>query len=236
MLKILFFCLLLINGGLVAFQQGYLNDLFPSTREPVRLKQQLNADKLVLLPSADAPEPVAPVASVSAASAPATEKVAALAPLPVVAACAEVGPFDDAEAKKFEVQLAPLALGDRLTRRPTQEGLRHNVYIPPLANKQAADKKAAELKRLGVEDFFVIQDNSPLQWGISLGIFKTEDAAKKHLADLSQKGVRTARVGMHGTAASKIAFQLRGLDATAQTSLQKIKEGFPRQDVHDCTS
>jgi hypothetical protein len=239
MLKILFFCLLLINGGLIAFQQGYLNDLFPSTREPVRLKQQLNADKLTLLPSPDAPEPatpVAPAASVPAASAPATEKVAAVAPPPAVAACTEIGPFDDAEARKFEAQLAPLALGDRLTRRPTQEALRHIVYIPPLANKEAADKKAAELKRLGVEDFFVIQDNSPLQWGISLGIFKTEDAARKHLADLSQKGVRTARVGVHGTAASKIAIQLRGLDGAAQTSLQKIKEGFPRQDVHDCTS
>ena len=237
MLKILFLCLLLINGGLLAFQQGYLNDLFPSTREPARLKQQLNPDKLKVLPQAD---------SAAAASAPAAasvekasvEKVAApasaVAATPV-AACTEVGSFDEADAKKFETQLATLSLGDRLTRRPILEGTRHIVYIPPQGSKEGADKKAAELKKLGIEDFFVIQDNSPLQWGISLGVFKTEDAAKKHLAELAVKGVRSARVGAHGAATNKVAFQLRGLDAAAQTSLQKIKEGYPRQEVRDCS-
>jgi hypothetical protein len=108
------------------------------------------------------------------------------------------------------------------------------VYIPPQGSKEAADKKAAELKRLGVDDFFVIQDNSALQWGISLGIFKTEEAAHKQLDELSRKGVRSARVGAHGTGSGKTAFQLRGLDAPALASLQKIRSGFPRQDWHDC--
>jgi hypothetical protein len=47
--------------------------------------------------------------------------------------------------------------------------------------------------------------------------------------------VRSARVGAHGAATNKVAFQLRGLDAAAQTSLQKIKEGYPRQEVRDCS-
>lgn len=226
MLKILFFCLLLINGGLIAFQQGYLDDLFPSTREPVRLKQQLNADKLTVLPPA----------ALTATSAPVAEKVSVPDAAPVttaaVTACTEVGAFDEAEAKKFETQLAGLSLGDRLTRRTITDGTRYIVYIPPLANKEAADKKGAELKRLGVEDFFVIQDNSALQFGVSLGVFKTEEAAKKHLADLNQKGVRTAKIAAHG---GKVAFQLRGLDAAAQAGLQKISESFPRQDVHECS-
>jgi hypothetical protein len=235
MLKILFFCLLLINGGLIAFQQGYLDDLFPSTREPVRLKQQLNADKLKLLAPADLPA-TSTASTSTPASAPAAEKVAAPVMAPTttatVAVCTEVGSFDEPEAKKFETQLAALSLGDRLTRRTITDGTRHIVYIPPLANKDAADKKGAELKRLGVEDFFVIQDNSALQFGISLGVFKTDEAAKKHLVDLNQKGVRSARIASHG---GKVAFQLRGLDAAAQTGLQKIKESFPKQDVHECS-
>jgi hypothetical protein len=231
MLKILFFCLLLINGGLIAFQQGYLDDLFPSTREPVRLKQQLNADKLKLLAPADLSATSTTASTSTPVSAPAAEKVAAPSTTAAVVACTEVGSFDEPEAKKFETKLAALSLGDRLTRRTITDGTRHIVYIPPLANKEAADKKGAELKRLGVEDFFVIQDNSALQFGISLGVFKTEEAAKKHLADLNQKGVRSARIASHG---GKVAFQLRGLDAAAQTSLQKIKESFPKQDVHEC--
>jgi hypothetical protein len=233
MLKITFWLLLAVNAGLLAFQHGYLDDLFPSTREPTRLSQQLNADKLKLLTSAEAP-PAKAAAPVAAATTPASS-TAASAPAAIVAACVEVGAFDETEAKRFETQLAPLALGERLTRRSVQENSRYIVYIPPLGNKDAADKKAAELKRMGVEDFFVMQDGSPLQWGISLGVFKSEEAARKQLAGLTQKGVRSARITAHGTGPSKTVFQLRSLDAAAQASLQKITQGFPRQEARNCS-
>lgn len=50
MLKILFGLLLLINGGLYAFQHGYLDALIPPSHDPLRLKQQLHPDQLKLLP------------------------------------------------------------------------------------------------------------------------------------------------------------------------------------------
>ncbi|HWT71843.1 MAG TPA: SPOR domain-containing protein [Oxalicibacterium sp.] len=239
MLKITFWLLFLINAGLLAFQQGYLDELFPSSREPTRMNQQLNASKLSLLASADAPAvnqktSAAPVAAAAATPAPASAAAASVQADKPTAACTEVGAFDDAEAKRFETQLAPLALGDRLTRRAVQEASRYIVYMPPQGSKDAADKKAGELKRLGVNDFFVIQDNSPLQWGISLGVFKSEESARKQLAELNQKGVRSARVGTQGTGPSKLVFQLHGLDAAAQASLSKIKQAFPHQDWRDC--
>ena len=243
MLKILFGLLLLINGGLFAYQQGYLDTLSPSSREPSRLTQQLNADKLKLIATTVA------VAADDKASAKSETKVAAVVapaePEKNLAradkmsnglACAEVGNFDTVEAKKFETQLAGLSLGDRLTRRAIPENARHMVYIPPLPNKEAADKKAGELKRLGVQDFFVIQDNSPLQWGISLGIFKSEEAARNQLAALNQKGVRSARVGAHTPSTTKVAFQLRGLDVAAKNSVAKIKEAFPKQELRECSA
>lgn len=242
MLKILFGLLLLINGGLFAYQQGYLDTLSPSSREPSRLTQQLNADKLKLIAT------TAAVTADDKAVAKSEMKAAVVAPaepeknlaradkLSNGLACAEVGNFDAAEAKKFETQLAGLSLGDRLTRRAIPDNVRHMVYIPPLANKEAADKKASELKRLGVQDFFVIQDNSPLQWGISLGIFKSEEAARNQLAALNQKGVRSARVGAHTPTTTKVAFQLRGLDAAAKNSVAKIKEAFPKQELRECSA
>jgi hypothetical protein len=240
MLKFTFWLLLLANAGLLAYQGGYLDELFPSAREPSRLSQQLNPDKLRLLSPAEAtpaPSAAAPAAA-SAASAPPAPASAPAATAPANAAaplaCVEIGAFDDAEAKRFETQLAPLALGERLTRRSVQEASRYIVYMPPQGSKEGADRKAAELKHLGVNDFFVIQDGSPLQWGISLGVFKSEEAARKQLAMLNQKGVRSARVGTQGVGPAKTVFQLRGLDAAAQASLQKIKQGFPHQDAHDC--
>lgn len=227
MLKILFALLFLANTGLIAYQRGYLEAWSPSSHEPTRLQQQLNAGQLKLMPTALAKPVVA---------APEEENLARADKISNVLACTEVGNFDAAEAKKFEAQLAALALGERLTRRAIPETARHMVYIAPLAGKEAADKKAGELKRLGVEDFFVIQDGSALQWGISLGIFKSEEAARNQLTALSQKGVRSARIGAHNPAANKFAFQLRGLDASAKGRLGKIREDFPRQELRECAS
>lgn len=230
MLKILFGLLLAINGGLYAFQQGWLDTLLPYSREPSRLTQQLHPEQLKLVPLPDAK----PVAAVLPASVPAgTPAIANTAePAPVVAACSEIGNFDMAEAQRFESRLASLALGERLTRRPIPDNSRHIVYIPPLANKEAADKKAAELRKFGVEDFFVIQDNSALQWGISLGVFKTEEAARNHLAALSKQGVRSAKVG---TGSNRVAFQLRGVDAAVKDNVGKVSADFPRQQWRECT-
>jgi hypothetical protein len=247
MLKILFFLLLLINGGLLAFQQGYLDSLLPASHEPTRLTQQLNADKLQLVPTVEDAKPAAPAADEPAAGNPpdsaGLEKIVAHIdqgnnqgsnPGSGIMACTEVGNFDAADAKRFETRLAALSLGERVKRLPLPDVARHIVYIPPLASREAADRKAGELRHLGVQDFFVIQDNSPLQWGISLGVFKSEEAARKQLADLQKKGVRSARVGDHGAGSSKFVFQLRALDAAGKSSLHKTKADFPRQEMRAC--
>ena len=149
------------------------------------------------------------------------------------ASCIEVGNFDAADGRRFEAQLARLALGERLARRSVQELERHIVYIPPAPDKEGAERKAAELRRLGIDDFYVIQDNTDLRWGISLGMFKTSEAARLHLANLALKGVRTARIAAR-PGNNKTAFQLRGLDAAGRATLAQIRLGFPRQDTRAC--
>ncbi len=219
MLKFFFWILLLANGGLLAYQHGYFEALLPSGREPARIGNQLNADKIKLIPPS-APQPVsdAPPAAQAAAA----------------AACTEIGNFNPDEAKRFSAQLASLALGERLLARPVQEVASHMVYIPPQVDKESADKKASELRRLGVEDFFIIQDNSPLRWGISLGVFKMEEAARTHLANLNQKGVRSARIGQRSVTSNLVAFQLKELDADAMSVVEKVKAGFAKQEMRKC--
>lgn len=216
MLKFFFWILLLANAGLFAYQQGYFAVLLPSGREPARMDNQLNADKIRLVPP---PPPVPAPAAVK------TEEVVA---------CAEIGNFNPAEAKRFTAQLAALSLGERLSQRPVQEVASHMVYIPPLADKDTAEKKAGELRRLGVNDFYIIQDNSDLRWSISLGVFKLEEAARAHLVSLSQKGVRSARIGQRGVTSNAVAFQLRELDANTKSALEKISADFPKQELRNC--
>ncbi len=227
MLKILFGVLIAINGALLAYQQGWLDAMLPASHEPSRLAAQLHPERLKLI----APEQTEDAGSPSTSEAPSR---AAPTPAPAVAACLELGNFEMAEAQRFEAQLASLGLGERLQRRMVQENVRHIVYIPPLGNKEAADRKGAELAALGVRDYFVIQDSSPLQWGISLGIFRTEESARNHLQALTAQGVRSARVGTHGLGGNRVAFQLRGIDAAMRESIERIREAFPRQQWRDC--
>lgn len=240
MLKFIFWILLLANAGLFAYQQGYFDALVQSGREPARMKDQLNADKLKLIP-APAPTPVPapapePAAAPEPAPAPAptpTQAPAAAAKSNVIA-CTEFGNFSPEEAKRLSAQLASLSLGARVTQRAVQEVASHMVFIPPQADKEGAEKKAGELRRMGVEDFFVIQDNSSLRWGISLGVFKQEEAARTHLASLNKKGVRSARIGQRGVTSNQVAFQLREIDAETMRALEKIKATFPRQEMRGC--
>lgn len=218
MLKFFFWTMLLANGALLAYQQGYFDTMVPSGREPARMKAQLNADKITLIAE------------------PAPAPVPAAAAKPETIACVEIGNFNPEDAKRFGEQLATLSLGERVKEREIREAASHMVYIPPLADKAAAEKKAGELRKLGIEDFFIIQDNSSMRWGISLGVFRQEEAARTHLDNLNKMGVRSARIGQRGVASTAVAFQLREIDAETKRALDRIKEGFPKQEMRVCPS
>jgi hypothetical protein len=254
-----FFCLLLVvNAVLYAFGQGYLGHFSGSEHEPERLRNQLNQNKLSLIApppasstptsaaavstadasapaTATAPAPTAP--AVAAAAAPA----AALAPAPAARAvpalaCAEIGNFSATESRRFEAQLAALELDDFATKRPAanQEVSSYIVYIPPQPNADGTAKRAAELKQLGITDFFVIPENSAMHGAISLGVFKSEAAAQTQLANLVKQGVHAARVGPRYAGGKQLAFQLRGLDSAAKGRFDRIRAQFPEQDARAC--
>jgi cell division septation protein DedD len=217
-LKFIFWCLLCMNGLLLAYSQGVLGNFKGNEREPARIKNQLNTDKLVPLPAAPA-----------IAAAPPAVKAEALA-------CFEIGNFAQAEARRFEARLAPLDLGERQSRQSVAslEVTSYMVIIPPQGSKEAADRKAGELKALGVTNFFIMSDNSPLKWAISLGVFKSEAAAQSLLATLNKEGVHSARVSPRGAQTSKLAFQFRGVDAAARSKIDDIAGAFPALETRAC--
>ncbi|RJG04879.1 SPOR domain-containing protein [Noviherbaspirillum cavernae] len=236
MLKFFFTILLLANGVLFAYQQGHLETLMPSGREPARVSNQLNADKIKLIPppatGARAPAPAAPAVAVAAVAV--QKPVEKPAPKSEVAACTEIGNFNREDARLFEAKLAALALGTRVSKRPIREVATHIVYIPPLPDLESAENKTAELRRLGITDYYIIQDNSSMRMGISLGVFRQEEAAREHLVRLSQKGVRSARIGARSVTTSMVAFQLRDLDAQMRDSVNRISATFPKHETRHC--
>lgn len=221
-LKFIFWTLVAINGALFAYGRGYLGHFSGNEHEPQRLQNQLNADKLAVIPPEKATAPAAPVE--------APEKKAE------TLACLEIGTFLIADARKFESKLEPLQLGDRQSRHnlPGTEVSSWIVYIPPQGSKEGADKKAGELRALGVTNYFVISDSPTMKWGISLGVFRTEGAAQNQLAMLMKQGVRSARIAPRMSGSKQLAFQFRDVDAELKGKLEQIRAAFPGTEAHSC--
>jgi sporulation related protein len=156
---------------------------------------------------------------------PAELAALAVAPKPAPAAalkCFEWGSFTVADAARAEKALEPLTLGPRLGQRRTDELAAWWVFLPPQDNRPAAQKKAAELRALGVDDYFIVQDEGDYRWALSLGVFRSEDAAQARLAALREKGVRNAQIGPRETVVSKVWLQVKSVDAALETRLKDI--------------
>lgn len=237
MLKFIFFCLVIANALLFALGQGYFANPVFEPRQPQRLAQQQNAAQLKLVSADIATAPVLPDVSASAVTASAPASAAAVPAVPAKPeACLEWGAFATTDLPKVEDRLKALAFGNRQSRLNIQDVSTTMVFIPPLGSKEAADKKALELTHLGVHDYFIINDQSAMRFGISLGVFKSEELAKQHLAMLTGKGVHSARIGVHSTDTNKFNYTFKNVSANEHAGLDKLKADYPAQDLHSCKS
>lgn len=240
MLRFVFWALLCANALLFAYGRGLLGSFEAETHEPARLRNQLAADRLVLLSGAQAQAIAeaaapAPAEDESETPAPAAVPVAAAPPSPAVA-CVETEAFAASDARRFETRLARLDLGARQTRLtvPFQEVTSHLVYLPPANGKEGADRRTAELRERGVSNSFVMQGDSPLKWAISLGVFKTETAARNEAARLTKLGVAGVRVLPRGPQVQRFAYRFRDIDAAIRSQIVEAGRGMPAAVLHIC--
>jgi len=218
-----FLLLVAANLALFAWMRYFAAPDAATDSEPLR--RQLTPEKIRVLGGR---EPVEAPAPKSRPAAPQSGEAAGSA------ACLEWGAFAVAEAPRAETALEPLALGARLTQRRSEETAGWWVFIPPQGTRPAALKKTAELKALGIDDYFMIQDEGNARWAISLGIFSSEEAARNRLETLRAKGVRSAQAGARETQVAKVWFQVRGADSPLQSRLREAAQAFPGTEVRDC--
>ena len=227
MLKFIFWTLLGLNAVLFAYGQGLLGSFKAGEREPARIKNQTNTDKLLLqVPAPQVPNLAAVLPPPP--DAPAPVQLEQAAPAAALVACTEIGNFAAAESKRFERLTEALALGERQSQHEiaVQEITSHMVMIPPLGSKEAADRKAAELKAQGVSNYFIMNDTTPTKWAISLGVFKSETAAQTLLAALKKQGVTGARIAGRSSSGTKLVYRFRNIDAETRARLDAIAARF----------
>jgi hypothetical protein len=229
-MRALFLLLVAANLALFAWTRYYAAPDGASDPEPARRQVKPESIRLLAGPELAGlpmlkPKPVAETAQTSPQSGPQSGPPGS---------CTEWGGFSVAEATRAEQVLEPLKLGPRLSQRRSEEKAGWWVYIPPQGNRPAALKKTAELKALGVDDYFVLQDEGSMRWAVSLGVFSNEEAAKTRLEALRAKGVRSAQTGERDTQVTKIWFQVRGADAALQARLKGLAQGLPGTEIREC--
>ena len=219
-MRTLFLVLLLANVAFFAWAR-YVSPPDASA-DPLPLTRQIEPEKLkIVAPNQIPPPPARPPAPSPAAT-------------PVSLKCMEWGSFTVADAPRAEKALEPLALGPRLAQRRTEETAGWWVFIPPQGTRAAAVRKAAELKSLGVGDYFIVQEAGPYRWALSLGVFRNEDAAKARLAALRTQGVRSAQAAERETVVPKVWLQVKGADGALQEKLQETARTIEGSELREC--
>ena len=214
-MKWAFFVLLAANLGLAAFV--YVRDRLPNPDAQL-LRLQINADQIQIV----APRPPPPPAPV------------ATAPGPRV--CLEWRGLGATELTAAQAALDLLALGERARRIEVGVPTSYWVYIPPLKSKADMDRKTIQLKDRGVADYVPILDDGRWRYAISLGFFRDEDGAKKRLALLRGKGVRSAQIGEREQRVSQTAFIVRDPTEAQSAQLVNLKSEYPGSELRavDC--
>lgn len=214
-MKWVFFMLLAANLGLAVFP--YLRGSLPNPDAQL-IRQQMNADQIRIV----APRP--------------TPAPAAVAALPAPGVCLEWGSFAAADLPKAEAALEGLALGERVRKAEVAVSTSYWVYIPPLKSKPEVDRKSRELKELGITEYSPILEGGRWRYAIALGVFRNEDGAKRHLALLREKGVRSVQIGEREQRITQTAFQVRDATEAQSAQLANLRTKYPGTDLRavDC--
>lgn len=140
-----------------------------------------------------------------------------------------------ADLPNVRKKLAGLNLGGEI--RPeiaaSDSPTRFWVYIPPRASLAEAQKKADELKALGISDFFVVNDGSEWRNAVSLGLFSAREGAERRLSDLRNQGVRSAQLRERGGEADSRALMIRQVPKSARLALGRAAMGFRGSTVSE---
>jgi hypothetical protein len=216
------FLLILANLLFLAWTQGVLGS--SSNPDVFRIQQQLLADKIRIVSRDEPPD-----------SAARTEKVAAK-PTESRGAdvCILLNDLSVADSERFESQLSEKLPAFKVVRTLVSGSTSYWISIPPLATKKDADAKVAELKKLGVSDYYIVQDPGPTFRAISLGLYSTRETANIRLEALRSKGIKTAKIVERNGRPSSSSLEIRGPEDQNVPLRQAVTDAFPEAKPAAC--
>lgn len=222
-MKLAFLLLVLVNVLLFAWQHGVFGRYGNGGREPERVARQVEPERIRVLTEKD----------VQTLRERAKQNSGVL-DLNLAQACVEYGDFSAGEAARAEKALAALPAAVKVSTTAVEAPGWYMVYLPPFKTLADAERRAEDLRKLGVRDLLVMNENSAMKFGISLGSFRDPNTAKAHLAALEKTGIKGVRIADRPSTITLTRFQLRDLDATAAQQLGALRGEFPAQAIRAC--
>lgn len=211
MLRIFFFLLILANLLFFAWAQGYFGSAGDG-REPRRLGNQLMPEKLHV------------VGIEPPSSQPSADR-----------SCRLVSGMALSEAQRLMVLAKEKSPELGFVVKPNDTPAKiYWVLIPPLANRAAVDKKLAELKKRGVNDFSVILDEGADKFAILLGLFDAEPAASQYLQELAKRDVKSAKIETRVNQPEQALLEVRGPTELLVKRLPELLTGRAAASIGEC--
>ena len=217
MLKVLLGLLVIVN--LIFFALMQWGDRLTVERDNPAVKAEFNADQVRLVSEVQ------------------SGVVAASAPLAVTAldktACYEWGDFSTTDLARAEQSLSKVPELKKIYSRQVDHAQGYWVYVAPAKTPELLAQNIALIKSLGINDYYLLRLAGPWQNAISLGVFKTEEPAKIHLAKMQAKGLKIATLGARD---SKLNYNVLGFGpvaAEAQDKLKKLQVEFAESTVQE---
>ena len=223
-MQLLVFLLVLANILFYAFSAGLFGH--PDNPDANRAAQQVVPDKIRVVSRGEAPQGKTAISANAdvvkmpeAESEPELKDASGVPAAPAATAATEPAPAPFC----LYWERVPLADGNRLvaqiearlkTVKVTRKVLPGDggwwVHLPPQPSRPEADRRAEELKKAGISDYFIVQETGPNRFAISLGIFSTEKAAQEQLAEVKGKGFKTVRLVQRPGKDSALQIEVRG--------------------------
>jgi|GEM_PF-822001 len=129
-----------------------------------------------------------------------------------------------ADAPRAQTALGTLELGDRLSSMNVEDFTRFAVALPVQRDRKAADALVASLKKANVKDVLIMADNS-----VSLGLFSSEEAAKRVVAEMETKAstlIKGIAITPKNPQTKETVFMVRAPDAAVLGKVALMQREF----------
>ncbi|MBN9426982.1 MAG: SPOR domain-containing protein [Burkholderiales bacterium] len=146
--------------------------------------------------------------------------------------CLMFAALDEERARRLREALE--SAGAAVSAQRSEQGGSYLVYVQPAESMADAQRRLADLRRVGLTDMFLMQDG-PFRLGISLGLFRTEEAARTLVSRVAELGVPGVRIAARPPLTVRVRLQARWPDARGAAAATALAAQFDAP-ARDCAA